>query len=391
MKGISSPLPAPAYTAIWEAPPGRLGKKGILEELIGAVPQAGLFSTAEWLDCAAAALPPERTLHTLYVFCGSTPVACLPLTRGRERILHIPAISLRLLGDPLTDRAPLLIHPAHPYLISFVLDQLLHAPFHWDLAILSELPEDLSFRAAVERWRQMRQTSIEWQHCSRSPVLRLRHKDKNELRASYPKTLATRLRRSRKKLEAGGQVQFQRLLPSPEEAVRLVSELKRIEDVSWKGAAGVGIFSAKERCAFFRDLSVRLAARGWLDIGLLRQNDRLISYRYGFRFRGVFLDYNLAYHPDWAPMAPGRILLEEMIASSVELGLEAVDASRSGLFHQHQLQEWTGDYMDHFELWIFSRSLRGKGLNLLRRRIRPGVKKILLPAETIYPKEMNDR
>ncbi len=79
----------------------------------------------------------------------------------------------------------------------------------------------------------------------------------------------------------------------------------------------------------------------------------MISYRFGFRFRNIFLEDNLAFHPDWAAMAPGRILLEEMIASSTDLGLRAVDASRSGLFHAHQLQEWTEEKIDHFQLWQF--------------------------------------
>ncbi|MFA5515903.1 MAG: GNAT family N-acetyltransferase [Desulfuromonadales bacterium] len=364
------------YSVVWDTDLTRL-ERGDAAAALLAASCGSPFTTVEWLCCAAAALPHTRTLHVLYVYCGEALVACLPLTRGGERVHHIPVTSLRLLGDPLADRVPLLVHPDHPDLLPFVLDRLFLAPFSWEVLILSELPENDFFRTTIERWRARRPAAIHWQQCSRAPVLPLSYGSASELRASYSKSLATRLRRSRNKLEKSGRIEFRRFLPAPEEIADLLPQLKRIEDLSWKGSAGVGIFSTPEKYEFFRDLSSRLAARKWLDIGLLLHDGQLISYRYGFRFRQTFFDYNLAFHPDWAPMAPGRVLLEEMIASSVDIGLRAIDASRSGLFHSHQLAEWTKEYIDHYQLWLFRPTLRSKALNLLRTKLRPTLKGLL--------------
>ncbi len=349
-----------------------------LERLLAIVPDATLFTTAEWLGCATASLPPDRHLHLLCARSGGNLIAFLPLTRGREVIHNVPVISLRFLGDPLADRIALPIDPQYQALLPAIFDQLLlHAPFPWDVLVLGELFPDAPLREVIEKWSVANRTAIHWQHTSCTPVLPLSCRNAAELRSTYPKSLAIRLRRSRKKLEAAGPVEFRRLLPTPEEAADILPRLQELENASWKGAQGVGIFSTPESCAFFRRLAPVLAAKRRLDLGLLLQDGRLISYRFGFRFRNIFLDYNLAFHPDWAAMAPGRILLEEMIASSADLGLRAVDASRSGLFHAHQLQEWTEEKIDHFQLWIFHRTVRGHILNLLHTRIRPALKKVV--------------
>ncbi len=215
-----------------------------LERLLAIVPDATLFTTAEWLGCATASLPPDRHLHLLCARSGGHLIAFLPLTRGREVIHNVPVISLRFLGDPMADRIALPIDPQYQALLPAIFDQLLlHAPFSWDVLILGELVPDAPLREVIEKWSVANRTPIHWQHTSCTPVLPLSCRNAAELRATYPKSLAIRLRRSRKKLEAAGPVEFRRLLPTPEEAARILPSLQELEEVSWKGAQGVGIFS----------------------------------------------------------------------------------------------------------------------------------------------------
>lgn len=345
-----------------------------LSGLIDAVPGATLFNTFEWLTTWVGAMAGGRSVHTLSVRRGERLSACVPLTYGREIMCGLPVRSLRFAGEPLADRVALVAEGDD--VRRLVWDALVAFPRPWDVAVLSELPDDPSQRVAVERWGAARGIGCLWRRCARSPILELDGRGPDGIRAGYSKTLATRLRRSRKRLETAGAVRFERLVPEPGDVDGLVRACKSIEDASWKGRRSVGIFSEPGRSRFFRELSRRFSAKRWLDIGLLRLDDRLISYRYGFRFKNVYFDYNLAFDPAYAPLSPGRILLDEMVASSAAAGLSAVDASRGALDHGHQLEEWTDRSLDHYRLWLFAPTVRGRLLGTIRRRLLPGLRVI---------------
>jgi CelD/BcsL family acetyltransferase involved in cellulose biosynthesis len=365
---------AGAYAVSWAGDLDGLGRDGgDLTALLSTVRGSTFFNAWEWTSGSAAALPPRRSLHVLSVRKDGTLVACLALTWGPERIHGLPVRSVRLLGDPLADRVAVPLAPGEPGLGRVLLDALMTFPLPWDAIVLSELVEDRALMALITAWASERGVGLHWRHCARAPIIGLDAPDVGALRATYPRTLQTRLRRSRKRLEAAGAVRFERSTPTPAEVDPLLGTFKTVEDRSWKGRRGGGIFGPPDRFAFFRALSLRIAARGWLDVGLLRLDGRVISYRYGFRFGGVYLDYNLAYDPDYAGLSPGRILLDEMIASSLELGLAAVDASHGTVRDGHQLQEWTERYTDHYQLWLLGGTLRGRALAILRNRVKPGV------------------
>lgn len=364
------------YALSWERDLACLGPDGRdLTTLAGSVAGATFFNTWEWTSCAAAALDPARSLHMLVVRRRGTLVAWVPLTSGPERLHGLPVRTVRLLGDPLADRVSLMIADAEPGLRGVVLDAVLAFPEPWDVILLSELIDDRTLVEIVDTWAAARRMPVHWRHSARSPIMHLRHRDVRALRAAYPKTLQTRLHRSRKRLTEAGEVRFARWQPGRDEVESLLEAFKRVEDLSWKGGTGVGIFSGA-RAGFFRDLSLTIAPKGWLDVGTLHLDGNLISYRYGFRFGGRFLDYNLAYDPQFARLSPGRILLDDMLASSLELGLSAVDASHGAIHGGHQLQEWTEDYSDHVQLWILGRTARGRLLSTLRNRVRPAVRRL---------------
>ena len=341
--------------------------------LVSATPTAGFFSTWEWVSSAARAVRGPAVAQVIALRAAEELVACLPLVWQRERLHGLPARTLRFLGHPLSDRVTVLATGGDARLQRAVLDASLRCARPWDAAVLSELPEDPRLRAVIDEWARGRGLVTHWRHCARSPILRLDVPDVPALRGAYPKSLATRLRRSRKRLEAAGVVRFERRTPAPEEVSALLRRFKAIEDVSWKGQAGVGIFSTPDRQRFFEDVGCAVAVQGWLDVGMLYLDERMISYRLGFRHRGVFFDYNLAFDPTYAGVSPGRILLDEMIASSLELGLSAVDGSRGGLDRPHQLGEWTQRFLDHHEVWILRRTPVGRALALLRNVVRPGL------------------
>ncbi len=373
-------------SARWEHSLDSLGKSGAkLNELLETVPDATIFNTWEWVSSATCLLPEKRRkLAVLTAWRDDNLMGCLPLSYGRETFYGVPAHTLRDVGDPLADCVPLAISQEAPEGLELALDALFDAPQPWDAVILSELPDTAELRCRIGSWSAKRNVKTHWRRCARVPVLPLDFADEHALKASYSKTLRTRLQRARKKLMAAGQVRFERIRPGPEAIDELLQRTKAIEDASWKGQQQVGIFSTDSRYRFFRLLSRQFAAHGWLDLSFLWLNDRPISYHYGFRFRDVFLDYNLAFLPEFSKFSPGRVLLDEVIISSVSERLKAVDASRASLTAGHLLRDWTSEYRDHYQLWISAPTLRGHLLHTLMHRLKPIAKRIRDAVKTSY-------
>lgn len=368
------------YRASWHAHLHDGAAAAQVEALVTGLAHATLFNSVPWCEAAATALPATRALRVLQVADADGLAAWLPLTAGRERIHGLPLRTLRLLGHPFNDRVALPLRSADPALAAAVVDALLTCPYRWDVLVLSEL-HDASERSRLDDELAARAIEADWRTCSSTPVLPLTASPlpfdqadgaaRTAMSADTGKAASQRAARARRKLAAAGTVRFERLLPTPAQVPRLVGLCKTIEDRSWKGVQGLGIFSHPDAERFFLDAGARLAARGWLDIGLLYADERPVSYRFGFRHRGVFLDFNLAFDPAFSAFAPGRILLDDMIASSRAQGLVAVDASRSSRAEPHLLAEWSNARIEHHELWAFAPTPAGRLLGWARRSVRP--------------------
>ncbi|MBB3021697.1 CelD/BcsL family acetyltransferase involved in cellulose biosynthesis [Microvirga lupini] len=191
------------------------------------------------------------------------------------------------------------------------------------------------------------------------------------------KALRTRISRSRKKVAATGQTGFARIIPLPSEVPDLLRTIAAIEHVSWKGKAGVGIFSASERYAFFQEVSLALAASRRLEILLYAIGDRVVSYRYGFRVGRTFLDYNFAHPVELDDLSVGRVLLAEAIQTASASGIDTFDASRGSLQKPNILTDWTSDAIEHHEVWLFARSLWGELLRLAITKAKPFAKRVM--------------
>lgn len=338
-------------------------------DLVARDPDASIFQTPEWM------IPWRRhlaagCLRVLAVRRSDRLVALVSLIDHREAILGGRARVLAFVGEPEADRLGILADPGDPDALEAAAVGLADAAPAVDVVRLGEVctgsPTDESLRrvAAARRIPAVRRV------CSRAPVLFLEG-SWEAIEARYPEALRTRLRRARRRQQETGGLAFRRWQSEPREVPSLLERFREIERRSWKGQRGVGIFSTPRRWDFFRELSLRLAQRGWLDVATLASGDRLVAYRYGFRFRGVFLDYNLAHDPADSRLSPGRVLLDEVVRDSHRLGLTAVDASRGSLASPHLLADWTTVSREHARWMLFGPSWRGRALGTLERRLKP--------------------
>lgn len=347
--------------------PAPLG--AVLERRAAEADGVSLFARGVWLEAAARHLvPAQARLWTYAGRDGSGPFSSCVVVRERWR--GLPLRVLRLLGDPLSDRAAWSASDRADR--EELLDALVAVPSPWDVALLSELVPDAAERSQIDDWAGRCGLPCAWELTGEAPIVDLSD-GVEAVTARYGKSLRTRLKRARKKIDAGGGVAVELHTPSPPETAALLDEVADIERASWKGDAGVGLFACPTREAFVRDAAAGLAAEGALVIALMRHGGTAIAYRLGFRDRGAFLDYNLAHRPEFGHLSPGRCLLDHLVRHGPALGVRRIDASRSSMTKPHLLREWPCDIRYHYRLAIYRNTSLGQLAWWRDTRLRPAV------------------
>lgn len=307
--------------------------------------------------------------------------ALLPLQLCEEKRLGITHNVLRWLQYPFGDRLLPLLQADAPDIRGVVIEALRHTPFRWDCMIWNDVPDSGSLLADWREAAGTQRMALYMQKKSTCPILMLEGRSVREIDETLSKSARQRVKRARKRLMQEHQVEILHDRPRLAGLEPRLAEFKAVENHSWKGDEGVGIFSTPASWEFFQTLAMRLAERDQLDLGEIRIGGALASYRFGMHFRGVFLDYNLAYLPEYHKLGLGRILLDELVTDCMKQQYRAVDGSRVGRHSQHLLFERANVLLDHWQLSWYANTAKARGLRLINetlvvmaRRVRAQIK-----------------
>lgn len=332
-------------------------------DLCRRTPQLSPFNHLGWLRAAERTRAPGQRVQVLLGWEGATLVLCLPLILCRERKLGLRWSVLHHLGYPLADRIGLLcrldeegLRAAH---------DAIHARLPHALLQLNEVEDDDRQRRLWEQWAKASSTH-ERRVCCRVPVHRICEDDRLE----PPGNIRYKLRRVRKRCAAIGGV-VRRVEPDAATIDALLDTLADVENRSWKGDEGVGIFSAGLRQHWIREGFGALARAGMVRVVMLEVDGRCISYRLGLLHQNRLYDYNLAFLPEHAELGVGRLLLDEWIRWGLEAGWQWIDASRVSLNGSgHQLHERMSGKLEQQRWSFYSRRPSGIALGLAYRAWR---------------------
>lgn len=327
------------------------------EQLRQRLPQATPFNSLGWLRAAEAALEPGHTLQVLLGFDRDHLCLCLPLVRMPWRVGPLTLRVVRHLGYPLSDRIGLLIDQPEsdaPQVLREVRRHLPHA--------LLQLNEVTQGEPWLLHWG-WRSSTYERRRACNVPVHQLSAADRQEV-SGDPRY---KLRRARKRIAACG-AQVRRVVLDADNANEWLTRIAKVEDASWKGDDGVGIFSTPASRAWMTQALSALASDGRLRLVVLELDDQCISYRLGLLEQGRLYDYNLAFLPHYAELGSGRVLLQEWIDWGLDDGWQWIDASRVSLENSsHQLHERMSGQVEHLRHSFYSWRVSGLGLGLALR------------------------
>ena len=334
-----------------------------------------VYLTHEWMTTWWRHCGGTGDLFVVLVRDGGHLIGIAPLMIVRDHWRGVPARYLRFVSFPLADRTDFILSRRRAACVEALIDLFLRESRRWDILHLTEILETSETLGCLEDSCRRRNLLLTKRLSSRPPFIRL-DRDWDVIQAGFSGKFRRRLRVDRARLVKRGQVRFERVVPRTGEVEALIRLLAQVERRSWKGKWGVGFLTRAGQVDFALEVSQALAVRGSLDVALLWLDERLIAYRFGFRYDHKFWDYNVAYDPAYEDLAPGHVLLGWLIEDSCRIGLREVDASRATL-KGHVLEQWTREARCQYDVSIFNSSLYSRALGFVDARIKPVFRRFL--------------
>ena len=177
------------------------------------------------------------------------------------------------------------------------------------------------------------------------------------------------LRYDSRQLERLGDVEYV-VYRTEEDYLRIETEMRTIEKVSWKGRDGKAMINHKKYEPFFKDLLPALMARGQAEIIALRLNQMAIAFEIAIRRDKYYGYYHIAYLSDYHKHSPGKLLMLHNIERAMNEGCTEFDFMEGGYDYKLKFCTGTRNLMDVF---ICQRSFAGRlnyGLAQLTRFLR---------------------
>lgn len=126
---------------------------------------------------------------------------------------------------------------------------------------------------------------------------------------SWSRNHRSAVKRTRKKLEAQGDIEVVRMRePSDDELYETLEACFAIEDSGWKGENGTSIVKTPGLREYCHQEAKLTRDRGMLDLWLLKLNDQIIAFEYCHFAKGTCFSYKISFDPAFEKYSPGRLL-----------------------------------------------------------------------------------
>ena len=181
------------------------------------------------------------------------------------------------------------------------------------------------------------------------------------------------LRRRRRRLEERGTVTFAEEDGSSR-LDRLFDEVVQVEGSGWKDERGTAIGSRADTLRFYREIAGWAAERGWLRIHILRLDDRALAASLALCCDGVHFHLKMGYDPEYRQLAPGMLLMRELIHNAFAEGLRRVEMLGEDETYK---RVWCPETRERIGLQAFAPSIAGRVDHLAYAHGRPLAKRLV--------------
>jgi len=277
---------------------------GVWADMARASGQPSPFLSHDWFACCWRTAGPDRRRELWVIEDDAAPLALIPLTLTRATMRGLPVRRLGILDSPDT--------PVFDFVVTGRVDEVvatflrfLRSRRDWDLLSLEKVPVHSPTLKALQtalaadfRWRpagvlaspflDIRGT---WEEFFRHKTQRFRKTCRN---------LENRIRR-------GGKVTLEEHCDVDPDGP-IFAEMMEVSLQSWKGPRGLAMATMQRMPRFFRELTRRASANGWLRLWILRLDGRPVATEYQVAQNGRIHALRADFDSSLADLSPGACL-----------------------------------------------------------------------------------
>lgn len=337
------------------------------------IERSSVFARYEWFDAAWQWRRDEAQLHIITVRSGADLIGIWPLVREHEAYCGVPLRMLRFLTVPDTQWCDVIARDAeHETVCAALVDHLRDTRSDWDRLQLDKLPADSPTLARLSEGLAAGGHAVACREAATNPVIALdgtfeAHYARRSRRLKKGNNLvANKLARAHEAIEV--RWHHGRRLDRAELQALLEAAIS-ISASSWKSETGLTLDNPGPG-AFIRRLSEHANEQGWLSLWTLELDGTPVATEYQLAFAGTVHALRADFDDSYDELSPGTYLnwklLEQLFASDLE-------RYEMGPGNNRYKMRWTDTAASVQQLEAYGKSMRGRLLAFVTRRLRPAL------------------
>ncbi|MEQ1795827.1 MAG: GNAT family N-acetyltransferase [Nitrospira sp.] len=268
-----------------------------------------IFQTYQWMSSWERVFGGEYDPWFLSVADPSGVIGVAPLMVKQglmgERLV-------RFLGDGNADYCDFLANGEKQRVLEAICHALFVARERWDVIELNNIPAESSTVELVQSICRRSGVRVLQRDLYPSPTLLISGHEE-EARAVFNKA---GLRRRQNYFQRNGQLVFKHLAGMA--VLPFLEEFFAQHIARWTDSASPSLFLNERNRAFYRELAVAMAGKGWLLLSIIELNGQPLAIHYGFDYNGKLLWYKPSFDKTHAKHSPGLVLLRCLIGYALE-------------------------------------------------------------------------
>jgi len=339
------------------------GMKGAWNELVSRSGVDNIYLTHVWIDSYINNCCNDNRLIILAVFEGDNLIGIAPLMIRKHNLIGIVIRSVCFIGTRESDRMDFILAASKEECVQHIMNYIMDINKDWDFLDFQEIPKSSGTVEVMEKWandRKLKSVSDPW---DRSFFIKL-----NGSTDLLLKKVSKKLRKKTKKLNrrVKDSLEFKRYMRDEVEE-GLFSDIQSVTRHSWKAEKRKSVFLQERTEGFHKKLFLNFTKYGYLNISILRMDNKPIAYIYNFLYNNRLYNYSIDFDIRYSHVSPGTMLMLWSIENSDSKKIKEIDFGRGE-------EEWkmrlTQDFRMQGKIKIFNDSFYGKGLYLLHSGIR---------------------
>jgi CelD/BcsL family acetyltransferase involved in cellulose biosynthesis len=328
------------------------------------------FFSHDWFACCWVGVSSRHRPEILVVEYGGQPVAVVPLMCSAERRpRRLPTRVLGFLEAPDTPVVDVLAAGEIGPVVDAVLRSLRDRR-DWDIVRLRKVVDTSATLKALEG-EPRPGMPVERVATTISPLVTLAGTWDDYFRTQKSQRFRKTCRNVESRLRRAGEVTVEehRAL-DPDGPV--YAEVMEVSRQSWKGARGLAIATMEGMPRFFRELTLRASANGWLHVWILRLDGRAVATEYQLVAEGRVNALRADFDPAFSELSPGAYLNHQILQQLFERG-DCHEYDMGPGDNEYKLR-WATGQRELATARLFSPSAYGRALHVFETRVGPLVR-----------------